>query len=100
MNSFESIDVTERPGVASRLVKVLLYVLLGCVVAWRSLTYDTKLGEAYPVLPMFMCAALISVLYTLSIVTLAGRSAVLATASADGGRDDSTRQRAADRARA
>jgi hypothetical protein len=100
MNSFESVDVTETPGVASRLVKVLIYVCLGSVVAWRSFTYDTKLGEAYPVLPMFMCACLISILYTLSIVTLAGRSAVLATASVDGGRDDSTHQRAADRARA
>ena len=101
MSSFDSAaDVTDESGLASRLAKVMVYTMLAGLIAWRAWTYDTPLGEPYPMMPMFLCAGLVAILYTLSILTLAGRSAVLAGAVVAGERGDSTPQQAAGRARA
>jgi hypothetical protein len=99
MNVQEASDVTERSGIASRLIKVLVYMTLGSLVTWRAWTYQLGVGEAYPLIPMILCACLVAVLYTLSVVTLLGRSEVLTTVAV-GERDDSTRRRAAGRATA
>lgn len=81
MNPFELGERAKKPGLVARLMWVSVYTSLACGIAWRAWSYDLGTGtQPYPVLPMFLCACLIAVLYTLSIVTLAGRSAVLAAA--------------------
>jgi hypothetical protein len=74
---------------------------LGSLVTWRAWSYELGSNDPYPLLPMIMCAGLVSVLYTLGVVTLAGRSQVLAAATvAVGERDETNLRRAAGRATA
>ena len=72
----ESTDTKVKPGLAVRLLICLVYVVAACILTWRALTYDTGV-EPYPLLPIAMCAFLVAILYTLGVLTLAGRSQVL-----------------------
>ena len=89
MNTMD-VDVPKRPGLAVRLVKSVICMSLGGLVAVRAWAYHSPPQEpSFPMLAMLMCACLIAVLYTLAILTLAGRSEVLSSARFDG-RADST----------
>ena len=94
MDTTDAMDVRERSGVAARLIRVVFYASLGCLVAQRAWAYHSPLQErSYPMLPMIMCACLIAILYTLSVLTLVGRSGLLSSSPspvAVDGRDDST----------
>ncbi len=98
MGTTDATDVTERPGLATRVVMVLVYTTLGALVMWRAWTYQRMMNDGYPAVPMLLCAALAAVLYVLSIVTLIGRSDVLAPVVVGGDLGDSTHRRVADRA--
>jgi hypothetical protein len=100
MNAQETSDGVGPWELPTRLLKVLVYLALGSLVTWRAWTYQLVNEQAYPWLPMLMCAGLVAVLYTLSIVTLVGRSEVLAPVTVAVERDDSTRSQAGDRATA
>ena len=110
MDVSDALDVREQPGLAARLIRVVFYALLGCLVAQRAWAYRSPIQEpSYPMPAMVMSACLIAVLYTLSILTLVGRSGLLSSSSSSSssslsaafdGRDDSSRPRADGRAKA
>ena len=98
MNAFEPIEVARASGLVVRFMKASFYLMLGCLVTWRTWNYTRTSGDPYPMIPIVLCVCLVAVLYTLSIVTLAGRSQLLATGRVDDGeRDDSMPARAGDR---
>ena len=96
-------DVPAKPPLAARLTRVLLYLGAAGVVSWRAWSYQfTPPAEPYPFAATVMCACLVAVLYTLCVMTLAGRSELLAqvVVADDGERDGASRRRAAGRATA
>ena len=96
-------DVPAKPPLAARLTRVLLYVAVAAVVSWRAWSYQfTSLAEPYPIAAVVMSACLVAVLYTLCVMTLAGRSELLTqvVVAGDGERDGASRRRAAGRATA
>jgi len=94
------VDVREQAGFVMRLVKAVVYMSLGSLVAQRAWAYSSPpMESSYPMPAMVMCACLIAVLYTLGVLTLAGRSELRTSSSFDG-RVDSTLPPTADRATA
>ncbi len=68
-------DVDVRPGLPARLAKVFAYMAIALAVSWRGLAYESE-QDPSPLVPVFMCALMVVVLYLLSVATLVRQAEV------------------------